>query len=237
MPQSPEDRIRELEEALRQQAQEREEADARAARANVRARDAEDSYRRAQLDLVTAKDEASSARDEAQAMAQKLAALEAATERSPTVPPTKVEPPSGLHVPSSVPPKSATKPPTQPPSGSEPPPAQASPKVASAPPNEAKRAVEMAVKRIGALRELLGHASRELSQLHADEVALSAKRARVLRDACALIARAVGESGEAPPPIPSAALEARLTVHPVLDISEVAELLESLRPPSTPKVE
>ena len=91
--------------------------------------------------------------------------------------------------------------------------------------------------RIEGLREMLASASSELSQLHADEVALGKKRSRVLTDACAILARAVGATGQAPPPIPSAALEAKLSIAPVVDISEVADLIESLRPPRTPKVE
>lgn len=105
---------------------------------------------------------------------------------------------------------------------------------------ELRAQVEQLVKQVTDLRELLAAAAKELSQLHADEVALSAKRTRILGDACTLLARAVGATGQAPPPIPnvaSRALEARLTVHPVVDISEVAELIESLRPPSTPDVE
>jgi DNA repair exonuclease SbcCD ATPase subunit len=115
-------------------------------------------------------------------------------------------------------------------------------KAASAPPKspseDALRAqVSQLLKHITDLREMLATAANELSQLHADEVALSAKRTRILGDACTLLARAVGETGEAPPPIPnvaSRALEARLTRHPVVDISEVAELIESLRPPKAP---
>ena len=102
--------------------------------------------------------------------------------------------------------------------------------------------VEQVLRRIGSLREILSSTASELSQLHADEVALAARRTRVLGDSCALLARAVGETGQAPPPIPlsislptSAALEARLSIRPVVDISEVAELIESLRPPRTPK--
>jgi len=107
----------------------------------------------------------------------------------------------------------------------------------------ASDAVEQTLRRIVSLRELLVSTASELSQLHADEVALSAKRARILGDSCALLSRAVGETGQAPPPIPlsivmpSAALEARLSIRPVVDISEVADLIESLRPPLTPKVE
>lgn len=90
-----------------------------------------------------------------------------------------------------------------------------------------------AVKRIGDLRELLRSASKQLSELHAAEVAFAAKRARVLGDTCALLARAVGETGTgaAPPPLPSTALEVKLDYKPVVDISEVAAIIDSLRPP------
>ena len=115
------------------------------------------------------------------------------------------------------------------------------PKAASAPafapPHEVFAQVEHMLQRIEGLREMLAGASNELSQLHADEVALGKKRSRVLTDACAILARAVGATGQAPPPIPSAALEARLSVAPVVDISEVADLIESLRPPRAPKLE
>ncbi|AKV02115.1 hypothetical protein AKJ09_08778 [Labilithrix luteola] len=92
------------------------------------------------------------------------------------------------------------------------------------------------LERIDGLRDLLARASTDLSQLHADEIAASKKRARILADACALLTRVVGATGEVPPPLPSAALEARLSVAPMVDISEVAELLESLRPPRAPTV-
>lgn len=92
------------------------------------------------------------------------------------------------------------------------------------------------LERIDGLRDLLARASTDLSQLHADEIAASKKRARILADACALLTRVVGATGQVPPPLPSAALEARLSVAPMVDISEVAELLESLRPPKAPTV-
>jgi hypothetical protein len=97
--------------------------------------------------------------------------------------------------------------------------------------------VEQMLRRMTSLRETLASTASELSQLHADEVELAARRTRVLGDACAVLSRAVGESGQAPPPLPlvvaspSAALEARLSMRPVVDISEVAELIHSLRPP------
>lgn len=184
--------------------QELADAQDRAKRANERARDAEEGYRKLQMDLVVARDETQALRDEVESMSKKLIAAERDLEET----------------------KSARK--------------------ASAPPSkssseEALRAqVTQLLKHITDLREMLSAAGSELSQLHADEVALSVKRTRILGDACSLLARAVGETGEAPPPIPnvaSRALEARLTVHPVVDISEVAELIESLRPPGAPKVE
>ena len=55
----------------------------------------------------------------------------------------------------------------------------------------------------GATRDA-GDRGHRASQLHADEVALRKKRCRALSDACALLARAVGATGQAPPPIPSA---------------------------------
>ncbi|HEY8076033.1 MAG TPA: hypothetical protein VIF62_18025, partial [Labilithrix sp.] len=97
--------------------------------------------------------------------------------------------------------------------------------------------VEDALARIDALKDLLRIAAKELSDLHAEEVALARTRTRVLSDACTLLARAIGESGQAPPPIPGSSLEKRLTVQPSVDISEVAELIESLRPPRAPTVE
>jgi len=103
--------------------------------------------------------------------------------------------------------------------------------------NTVRMQVETALERIDGLKQLLRIASNELSELHAEEVALAKKRTRVLAEVCALLARAVGESGEAPPPIPGSALEKHLTVHPSVDISEVAELIESLRPPAPPKVD
>src|SRR5204862_1610448 len=74
------------------------------------------------------------------------------------------------------------------------------------------------LRRMTSLREVLAATASELSQLHADEIALAARRSRVLGDSCALLSRAAGESGEGPPPIPStvpmasAALEVRLSM-------------------------
>ena len=97
--------------------------------------------------------------------------------------------------------------------------------------------VEEVLARIENLKELLRVASQQLSDLHAEEAALAKKRTQVLSDACTLLASAIGESGQAPPPLPGSSLEKHLTAHPSVDISEVAELVESLRPPATPKVE
>ena len=97
--------------------------------------------------------------------------------------------------------------------------------------------VEAMLARIEGLREMLATASIELSQLHADEVALGKKRSRVLSDACALLARAVGATGEAPPPDSKPRWRRACSIAPVVDISEVADLIESLRPPRAPKLE
>jgi hypothetical protein len=105
----------------------------------------------------------------------------------------------------------------------------------SAPPKpRAGREVDTALARIEGLRDQLARTAAELSELHAEEVALSKKRARVLAEASALLARIVGESGQAPPPLPGRRLS--LNVSPVVEISELAELVESLRPPRAPKV-
>lgn len=91
---------------------------------------------------------------------------------------------------------------------------------------------DQAMKRIDDLRDLLRTASSQLSELHSEELSFNAKRARVLGDTCAILARAVGESGgTVPPPLPSIALEEKLIYRPVVDISEVADLIDSLRPP------
>lgn len=210
-----EGKVKELESALEREKQDRADAEERATRANERARQADEAYRKLQLDLVAAKDdaaaardEASAARDEAKRVDEKLTALEAEV--------TKL--------------RDAALAPRKP--ASAPPPAGA-----AAPPHEVFAQVEHMLQRIEGLREMLATASIELSHLHADEVALGKKRSRVLTDACALLARAVGATGQAPPPIPSPALEARLSIAPVVDISEVADLIESLRPPRAPKVE
>ena len=194
--------------ALEREKADRVDADTRATRANERAHEAEEAYRKLQLDLVTAKDEAVSARDEVKRSEAKLAAAEAELAKLREAP--------------AAPPKASEALPSV---------------VITHAPNEAYALVEKMLERIEGLRELLTTASIELSELHADEVALGKKRTRVLSDACALLARAVGATGQAPPPIPSAALEARLSLAPVVDISEVADLIESLRPPRAAKVE
>jgi hypothetical protein len=101
-------------------------------------------------------------------------------------------------------------------------------------PEEQERGAQFdqAMRRIVDLRELLRTASSQLSELHSEELALNAKRARVLGDTCMILSRAVGESGgTVPPPLPSTALEEKLVYRPVVDISEVADLIDSLRPP------
>jgi hypothetical protein len=210
--------VKQLEAALEREKQDRADAETRATRANERAREADEAYRKLQLELVAAKDEILKLREVA------------AVPKAATVPPKAA----------SVAPKAATIVPA---------PAPAAPviittgpvlvpvKDAGGPSSETYAQVEQMLRRIEGLRELLATASIELSQLHSDEVALGKKRSRVLSDACALLARAVGVTGQAPPPIPSAALEARLSIAPVVDISEVADLIESLRPPRAPKVE
>ncbi len=162
------------------------DAEDRARRAVERAKDAEEAYRKAQLEIVAARDEAESAK-------KRVAELEAELAKRPKT----VPPPSGG------------------------PSAQ----------------VEEVLARIESLKELLRVAAQELSDLHAEEVALGTKRTRVLSDACTLLARAIGESGQAPPPIPGSALAKRLSVQPSVDISEVALLVEWFGTPAPPKLE
>lgn len=224
------DAVKELEAALEREKQDRTDADNRANRANERAREADEAYRKLQLALVAAKDDASTAWDETKRMQEKLTAIEedvkvlreAAAAAAAAPKPASVPPPKKSTAP---PPKKSTAP------------APAAAPRADAQQSEVFAQVEHMLQRIEGLREMLAGASNELSQLHADEVALGKKRSRVLTDACALLARAVGATGQAPPPIPSAALEARFSIAPVVDISEVADLIESLRPPRAPKVD
>jgi chromosome segregation ATPase len=169
------------------------EAEERARRATERANHSEEAYRKVQLDLVSARDEAYDAKKRVEELEKELAAAK----------------------------KKSTRPP--------PPPAEND--------QELRAQIEDVLARVESLKQLLRIAASELSELHADEAALAGKRTRVLADACALLARAVGESGEAPPPIPGSPLEKRLTAHPSVDISEVAELIESLRPPKAPQIE
>lgn len=223
------DALKDLEAALEREKQERADADTRATRANERAREADEAYRKLQLALVAAKDDASTASDETKRMQEKLTALESDVK-------ALREASKAAKVASVPPPKKSAPPPAASPAGS--PAAGAAEDVRPAtPPHEVIAQVEHMLQRIEGLREMLSTASNELSQLHADEVALGKKRSRVLTDACALLARAVGATGQAPPPIPSAALEARFSMAPVVDISEVADLIESLRPPRAPKVD
>jgi len=222
------DRVTELEDSLEREKQERAEADERATRANDRARQADEAYRKLQLDLVNAKDDASNARDEAKHLQDKVTAFEADLAKLRES--SEVAVAAALAASAAA--KAASVPPPPKPSSAPP---VASPEIrelthAVLPP-EVTAQVEAMLARIQGLREMLATAAIELSQLHSDEVALGKKRVRVLSDACALLARAVGATGEAPPPIPSLSLEARLSIAPVVDISEVADLIESLRPP------
>jgi chromosome segregation ATPase len=254
-----EGKIKELDSALEREKQDRADAEERAKRANERARQADEAYRKLQLDLVTAKDEAAAAKDEAAAakdeaaaakdeaaaakdeaaaakdeasaarddakrIEQKLTALEAEV--------AKLR--EAAEAAAAAPTPASAAPPMEP---SVAPPKASAPPGPAAPSHEVIAQVEHMLQRIDGLREMLATASIELSHLHADEVALGKKRSRVLTDACALLARAVGATGQAPPPIPSPALEARFSIAPVIDISEVADLIESLRPPRAPKVD
>jgi regulator of replication initiation timing len=167
----------------------------------TRFQEAEARARLAEAEVVTLKDDVAAVRKEVQAMMRMVVSLE--VERD------ELRRQLGAKRPSTRPP---------------PPPA----------PDEVSRnaQADLAMKRIDDLRDLLAAASRQLSELHAEELAFNAKRARILGDTCALLARAVGESGgTVPPPIPSIGLEEKLAVRPVVDISEVAELIDSLRPP------
>ena len=247
------ERVAELEESLEREKHERAEADERATRANERARQADEAYRKLQLELVAAKDEATFAREEAKRLEEKVssfehdlarlresseAAIAAADRATAAVKAASVPPPRPAS--SSVPPKAAITPPkaaSEPPKKSAPPGPEIRDITPAAPSHEVTAQVEAMLARIEGLREMLATAAIELSQLHADEVALGKKRGRVLSDACALLARAVGATGQIPPPLPSAALEARLSMAPVVDISEVADLIESLRPPRAPRVD
>jgi hypothetical protein len=225
-----EGRVDELESALAREKQDRADAEERATRANERARQADEAFRKLQLELVAAKDDASAARDDATRIEDKLTALEADV--------TKLR--AAAAAAAAAPPKPVSAPPAAPakPASAPPPPSVTAPASAAAQPSAVIIAqVEHMLDRIEGLREMLASAATELSQLHADEVAMHQKRSRILTDACAVLARAVGATGQAPPPLPSPALEARLSLAPVVDISEVADLIESLRPPRAPKVE
>jgi hypothetical protein len=213
-----------LEEALRSERREREEADERAQRASARATEAEEAYRKLQGDLVAARDETMAARKTIDALEERLDAL---AKRAASKPPPR---------PASKPPtKPPTKPPSKPPSDA---PARASAKPPAAAADEELRAqLEQTLEGIETLRQVLARTRIELSELQAEENALAKKRSRVLSEACALLASAIGETGQAPPALPLGAIEARLTTAPAVDISEVAELLESLRPPPAPKVD
>ena len=187
-------RVAELEEALSKERQGR--------------RDADDAYRKLQLEVVAAKDEVSALREAKSAMEAGVAKLHQEIAELKATAVKVAEKAAERAAESDLPPASAPNPPT-----------------------EQEINMQELLGRIQGLRDMLSTTSRDLSQLHADEVTLSKKRARILADACAVLARAVGATGQAPPPLPSAALEARLSIAPVVDISEVADLLESLRPP------
>lgn len=230
---------------LEREKQERADAEERASRANERAQQADEAYRKLQLELVTAKDEAAAAREEVKHLQEKVSTFEAdlaklresseaaitAANAAALALRSSIAPASSM----SPPPRSSQSPPTKP---SEKPPAKGPTIPPLVPPPHivemaiatSNAQVEAMLARIEGLRELLATASIELSQLNADEVALATRRTRVLTDACALLARAVGATGQAPPPIPSKSLEARLSIAPVVDISEVADLIDSLRP-------
>lgn len=167
----------------------------------ARLQDAEARARAAEGELIAMKDDVAAVRKEVQAMMRMIISLE--VERDDLRRQLGVRRPS-------------TRPPPPPDPDQE----------------ERNAQHDLAMKRIDDLRQLLSSASKQLSELHSEELAFNAKRARVLGDTCALLSRAVGESGgTSPPPLPSIGLEEQLAYRPVVDISEVADLIDSLRPP------
>jgi len=190
-------RVTELEEALSKERQGR--------------RDADEAYRKLQVEVTTLRDENSAMEEKARVLEEGVGKLHQEIAELKATAVKVADKAAERAAESDLPPASAPNPPT-----------------------EQEIHMQELLGRIQGLRDMLSTTARDLSQLHADEVTLSKKRARILADAAAVLARAVGATGQAPPPLPSAALEARLSIAPVVDISEVADLLESLRPPKAP---
>lgn len=190
-------RVTELEEALSKERQGR--------------RDADEAYRKLQVEVTTLRDENSAMEEKARVLEEGVGKLHQEIAELKATAVKVADKAAERAAESDLPPASAPNPPT-----------------------EQEINMQELLGRIQGLRDILSTTARDLSQLHADEVTLSKKRARILADAAAVLARAVGATGQAPPPLPSAALEARLSIAPVVDISEVADLLESLRPPKAP---
>lgn len=191
------ERIKELEQTLAKESQDRAEAEDRASRAKDRAVEAEEAHRKLQLAVVAAQDEALAAKDEAGKHAEKVSALE-----------KELILLREAHGPASTKDVSAPDP------------------------------VDETLARVRALRSLMNAASEDLAQLIAEDNALAEKRARFLGELYVLLGRVIGESRQAPPPLP--ALSSAVTIpkrrsSTSVDISEIAELIESLRPPPTPK--
>lgn len=92
-------------------------------------------------------------------------------------------------------------------------------------------------KSLGELKELVANVALELEKLERGEPGLSARGKLSVGELAAALRKAAGvPAPKGPPPIPSALKHNTSLMPPALDISEMAELVESLSPPPLPQV-
>lgn len=101
------------------------------------------------------------------------------------------------------------------------------PHVPSTPP----QALSTLTEGLDAMRDVLLAAARELDTFMRAEYDLFDPKVKTLLDVRTVLLRAAGESARVPPPLPS------LLPHTIIDISDLAEAVESLRPAAEEQTE
>jgi hypothetical protein len=98
-------------------------------------------------------------------------------------------------------------------------------------PSTPPQALSTLTEGLDAMRDVLLAAARELDTFMRAEYDLFDPKVKTLLDVRTVLLRAAGESARVPPPLPS------LLPHTIIDISDLAEAVESLRPAADEQTE
>lgn len=98
-------------------------------------------------------------------------------------------------------------------------------------PSTPPQALSTLTEGLDAMRDVLLAAARELDTFMRAEYDLFDPKVKTLLDVRTVLLRAAGESARVPPPLPS------LLPHTIIDISDLAEAVESLRPAAEEQTE